>query len=252
MLHDSAGLEEHVRPYVHDIGHKRSLHFSISAIQSRIDLSCPDVLELGYTRLMMAFLLLQPDPRAIGMVGLGGGSLARFCHHHLPQAHVQVAEINPHVIALRDDFAVPPDGERFQVLQADGAAFVRQGARRFDVLLLDGYHADGLPRSLSTQRFFDHCAHSLLPGGVLVMNLCTDAKRQAQVLARIRRSFGGAALAVGDGGGSNTVVFACNGRGLGTLRPGPLRRPSGLGDAAWAPLQGAFARMLGAWKEEFA
>ena len=72
--------------------------------QSCMLLDAPDVLALDYTRTLMGFLLFDPRPRSILMVGLGGGSLAKYCHRHLPQADITVVEINPHVIALRERF----------------------------------------------------------------------------------------------------------------------------------------------------
>lgn len=243
--------EAQLRPYVQESGGKRSLHFSIRATQSCMDLAQPDRLDLEYTRLMAAFLLLQPAPRSLAMIGLGGGSLARFCHRALPETRVWVAEINPHVIALRERFAVPPDGARFRVVEADGADFVRRAAGGLDVLLVDGYHAEGLPRSLSSQRFFDDCAQALAPAGVLVMNLWAEARRKVQVLERIRRSFGGVALAVDDSEGCNRVVFAARGGRLEAFRPGPLRRPRGLDAAVWQPLLGELAHWQAAWCAEF-
>ena len=55
----------------------RSLHLGGDAIQSSIRLDRPDELALDYTRTMMAFLLFQPLPREVLMIGLGGGSMAR-------------------------------------------------------------------------------------------------------------------------------------------------------------------------------
>jgi len=34
---------------------------------------------------MMAFLLFHPSPRDVLLVGLGGGSMARFIHQRMPQ-----------------------------------------------------------------------------------------------------------------------------------------------------------------------
>jgi spermidine synthase len=84
------------------------------------------------------------------------------------------------------------------------------------------------------------------------MNLWAEPRRKTQVLERIRRSFGGIALVVNDSEGCNSVVFATNGRLLEGFKPGPLRRPRTLEAAAWAPLQGEFARWLAAWQREFA
>ena len=46
---------------------------------------------------MMGFLLFKPEPGNIAMIGLGGGSLAKFCHRDLPRSRIQAIEINPHV-----------------------------------------------------------------------------------------------------------------------------------------------------------
>src|SRR5437016_2304602 len=97
---ESQESAHHVKPFVYDSLNSRALHFSISEIQSRMQLKSPHALDLEYTRTMMAFLLFNPEPSSISMIGLGGGSLAKFCHRYLPQARIQVVEINPHVIAL--------------------------------------------------------------------------------------------------------------------------------------------------------
>jgi spermidine synthase len=255
LLHRAECATEHLQPFVSTLAGKRSLHFSIHETQSQIDLQHPERLDLEYTRLMAAFLLLQPAPRAIAMVGLGGGTLARLCHRVLPQACIAVAEINPHVTALRDSFGVPADDERFVVVPADGAAVVRQLEGRADVLLVDGYTAEGMPRQLSSQHFFDACAAALVPGGVLVVNVYADERRRTQVEERIRRSFGGLCWTVPDSANSNQIVFALRpaaGDGADlppALRLGPLRRPAALDGEEWQQLQGDFARVMGAWKD---
>ena len=114
---------QHVKPFVYENLTSKALLFSICEIQSRMRLEDPYALDLEYTRTMMGFLLFQPDPKQIAMIGLGGGSLAKFCHRHLPRARIQVVEINPHVISLRDEFHVPPDDERFRVIHGDAEGF---------------------------------------------------------------------------------------------------------------------------------
>jgi hypothetical protein len=109
---------QHNRPFVLDDGASRSLHFTLGELQSRMRLDSPCALEVDYTRTMMGFLLFNPSPAHIGMIGLGGGSIAKFCHRFLPASRMTVLEINPHVIVLRNDFQVPPDDERFEVLAA--------------------------------------------------------------------------------------------------------------------------------------
>ncbi len=239
----------HVKPYVHDSPTCKALHFSISEVQSRMDPQDPLALVLQYTRTMMGFLLLHRSPRQIAMIGLGGGSLAKFCHHHLPEARIEVVEINPHVIALRDEFQVPPDGDRFSVVHGDGARFVRDRATPCDVLIVDGFTSDGMPRRLCSQRFYDDCHAMLQPGGVMVVNLHFGHRQYSRHVDRIHRSFEGEVLVVDDGGLSNSIVFACKGPVLDKAATGAARRPKALDRAAAKPLLGALALVTQALKD---
>jgi spermidine synthase len=233
----------HVRPFVQAGGRCKALHFSIREVQSRMRLDDPYALDLDYSRTMMGFLLFKPAPQRIAMIGLGGGSLAKFCHRHLLQARIQVVEINPHVIALRDEFLVPPDDARLQVLQGDGADFVRDPAQRSDVLLVDGFDYDGQPSRLSSQAFYDDCHEHLLPDGLLVVNLHTGDAHCAIFVERMRRSFGDALLLVECVDLGNTVVFASKGGAFAARRRASLRPPGRLDAVAAGQLQGSFAHI---------
>ena len=186
------------------------LQFEGGVSQSRMRTFRPGQLAVDYTRTMMASLLWRPQPALIGMIGLGGGSQVKFCHRYLRDTRVEVAEINPHVLALRRVFRVPDDDARLRVHLADGARFVREWAGRLDILLVDGYDPTGIPVALSSQAFHDDCHAALAPGGVLASNLyATDA---AVHLAKLRRAFGPErVLPVEESRQSNLVAFAWTG-----------------------------------------
>ncbi len=202
---------QHVKPFVQDHGGTKSLHFTLGELQSRMVMRRPWRLEVDYTRTMMGFLLFKPAPLHIGMIGLGGGSLAKFCHRQLPASRMTVLEINPYVIALRHEFQIPDDDERFEVIAADGALFMHTEAPRFDVLLVDGFDQDGQPPALCSQRFYDDCFAALPDGGVLVVNLHYDHPDYPVLVERITRSFSGNALEVLSEEESNSIVFASSG-----------------------------------------
>jgi spermidine synthase len=199
------------RPFVFQERGEVSLHFGMGAVQSRMRVAAPDKLVLDYTRSMMAFLLLNPRPRRIVMLGLGGGSLAKYCHANLPQTAFTTLEISPEVIALREFFSIPRDDERFEVICADGAAWLREHPACCDVLMLDGFDTDGLPEALSSQDFFDACAEALQPGGVLVSNLWARASLREAIVERLRRSFESGVLTLLAEDGENTIALACRG-----------------------------------------
>ena len=210
-LLDSHSQEEsagHSVPYVLTTLAAKSMHFSFAAIQSRMDLQQPELLALDYTRTMMGFLLLQSSPRAIAMIGLGGGSLARFILSYLPASYLKVVEINPEVLNLRAKFLIPEDGDRFRVRLGDGADFMRLPPRKFDVLLVDGFDVGGQPPELASLAFYEDCAAALQPDGVAVFNLCPVYPGYERQLDDLHTAFDGNLTTVRESDCSNTVVFA--------------------------------------------
>jgi spermidine synthase len=176
-------------PYVYDDKSTRSLYFSCIAVQSSMRLSDPFELELGYTQTMMGFLLFNAEPKHILIVGLGGGSLSKYCYHQFPQARITTVEINSEVIALRDEFMIPCDDERFQIVHADASDYLATNDIQADIILLDGYDAAGLPECLSSDAFYSDCRRALSKYGVLVANLWGSNLDRLVYLKRLRGTF---------------------------------------------------------------
>lgn len=234
------------QPYVASNSLVRSLHFDHFETQSRMSLRDPRALLLKYTQTMMGFLLFGMRPTRIAMIGLGGGSLAKFCYHYLPAARIDVAEINPAVIALREQFLVPADDHRFQVHLADGAEFIARSSGEFDVLMVDGYDVTGMPEQLGTQDFYDACRQSLRADGVLVSNLYRRTDNYDDCVARIDRAFGTSPLIVPDSECNNDIAFAWAGA-MPPARPPGASRPLGFDAQAWRQLTPAMAKVRAAW-----
>ena len=232
-----------VPPVVEDIQGNRILHFSAPEMQSRMNLLQPDALDLEYTRMMMAFLMFDSTPSHITMIGLGGGSLPKFCHRHLPKTRIEVVEINPGVIALRDQFRVPRDDARFAIIEDDGARFVAARQDHADVLLVDGFDREGVPPALSSQQFYDDCAAHLRDEGIMVVNLHLSDPQHRDYLDRIRQTFGSSVFEVLDDDLTNSLVFACKGDrfdDLDDLDERATRRPDALSKDAWRQLMPTF------------
>jgi spermidine synthase len=185
-----------------------SLHFKDGAVQSRMLRAHPARLVLEYTRLMMGFLLFRDAPARVAMIGLGGGSLAKYCVSRLPGADFTAIEISSEVIALRDAFELPPDGPRFRVLCDDGADFVRGDGEPLDVLLVDGFDRAGQPDRLCSAAFYDACRDRLAADGMLVVNLYSGEVGYDAYVDRIRDAFAGNVVSVAADGSANVIVFA--------------------------------------------
>src|SRR5215213_7292600 len=127
-------------PYVSERYGVRTLHIGSDTVQSAMRLTRPYDLELSYTRSMMAFLLFMPLPKDVLLIGLGGGSLAKFIHRRLPHARVKAVEVSPQVLAIaRNYFHVPVDGPEFEVIVGDCSEYVARDYVAADVLIVDGY-----------------------------------------------------------------------------------------------------------------
>ena len=204
------------KPLVRTEGNRRTLEFTPGDIQSAMRLSRPHALVLAYTRAMMCFVLFVPRPRRILMVGLGGGSMLKFCRHHWPDADITVLELRADVIALRERFLVPPDDARLRVIHADAAAWMADCAQaRFDVIVVDGFDSDGLPPALSSRPFYADCRRLLAPDGVLVANVFSYDRRRGNVLDALDGSFDGLTCVLDKAAGNNHILFA----GAGTTGP---------------------------------
>lgn len=230
-------VPSHLRkPFIRRGWRTTELQFAHGVSQSRMLTAAPDTLLIDYTRTMLGALMLVPRPRSIGMVGLGGGSQAKFCYRHLPEARIEVVENNPHVLALRGKFRVPDDDARFRVILDDGARLLRERRGHYDLLLVDGYDETGIPDALSSQQFYDDCRAALTENGAMAINLyCDDAQRHVEWL---RGSFGAdRVLVVEETRQSNRVALAW----VGT--PAPEGAPMSLSTAAQRELAFDFARL---------
>ena len=186
----------------------RSLHLGTPAIQSAMRLSKPDALELAYTRAMMAFLLFNQDPGEILMIGLGGGSLAKFVHRHLKNSRTVAVEINPRVVSIaRNLFFLPEDDERLQVVVDDGANYLPGRTSCADIIMVDAYGGHAQPEALTSAAFYAHAREALKPEGVLVVNLWGSDKHFSLYLSRIREAFDGLALCLPAEKHGNIIVF---------------------------------------------
>lgn len=188
----------------------RTLHVGGEAIQSAMRLDDPFALALDYTRCMMAFLLFHPEPREALMIGLGGGSLAKFFHRRLRSTKVRVVELDERVVRVsRTQFSLPPDDARLAVEIGDGAHALSPEC--CDVLVVDAYHDEQHVQELATPEFYDAAYLALAEQGAMAINFMDDDPRFDRYLKRIEGSFGGAVVAMHALYDPNIAVFALKG-----------------------------------------
>ncbi len=193
----------------------RYLHFGSELVQGAMRLARPWSLELEYTREMMFPLLVarrRPWPRTVLQVGLGSASFTRFLHRHRPAARVTVVEIAPEVVAAaRQFFKLPEASAHLAIEIADAHEYLAASGRRFDLVLVDGFDAEGRAGMLETLPFYLACRSHLAEGGVMAANLLTRRSSVAATVRRMRQAFGDGVLVLPPCGDGNTVAIAAAG-----------------------------------------
>ena len=189
----------------------RFLHFGSDWIQGAMRLRKPEALELEYTRDMLACLLWRDWsrwPRAVLVIGLGAGSLVKFLHHRFPKMHLHVVEIDPRMPAFaRAHFGAPPDDDRLTTEIADGARFVADSKRTFDLILVDGFDHRAKAGALDTPAFYRNCRARLAPDGIMATNLFGTRRGFEGSLQRVADAFEGNLFALPPSHMGNVIAF---------------------------------------------
>jgi len=193
----------------------RFLHFGSEWIQGAMRIARPWNLELEYTREMMASLLLRDDarwPRKVLLIGLGAASLTKFLYRNLPLAHLTVVEIEPAVVAAaRQFFKLPEDPKRVNIVIGDGAEYVLNNDKKFDLILVDGFDENARSGALDTLPFYQACPTRLSDDGILAVNLLGRSHGFEASSKRIMAAFTDRALVFPSCESGNAIAFAVAG-----------------------------------------
>ncbi|NCX62679.1 MAG: hypothetical protein EBW84_08105 [Betaproteobacteria bacterium] len=153
-------------------GGLRTLRFGLDGPrQSVVKLNDPRYLELRYTQAAILALAFVPSPQRILMIGLGGGSLPMFLRSYYPQALIDAAEIDPAIIEVAKRFLNFREDERMRAYARDGRNFIEGAKLSYDIIMLDAFSAEAVPKHLSTTEFLQAVKKVLAVNGVVVANL---------------------------------------------------------------------------------
>jgi len=187
----------------------RLMHLGGTMVQSAMRLAAPNDLELVYTQCMMGFMLFHPNPGHVLMIGLGGGSLAKFVYHYLPESRVTVVEPYRQVImAAQQYFHVPQDDNRLSIVEAEGVQYINRDNVSADIIMVDGFDDDNQVQSLCSQDFYNRTKRVLSRNGMLVVNLLSQDKYLKTLLQRIEITYDGHIIAMMAEIRGNLIVFA--------------------------------------------
>lgn len=190
----------------------RWMHFGGPSVQSAMSLSEPSVLTLPYMQPMVdGMLAFMPKPKSALILGLGGGSLVRYFHHHLPHMQQTVIEIDQDVIELAQEYFAIPETKKINLIHADCADYLATTEQQFDVIISDIYSNEELPGILLSSQFHQKVYQCLNPEGVFIANIiCDDTEEFLDVMDTLREPFHHHTLCLSIPYYRNIIVFALN------------------------------------------
>lgn len=232
VLHEERSLYRNI--YVTQEGDERCLLFRARRGAGREScklMSDPDRLVFEYAQMMLGALYIDPAPKRILIIGLGGGTLPSALQELVPNARIDVVELDPAVDRIaRRYFEFKPAANTRVTIQ-DGRVFVRRAAKAkttYDLVMLDAFEADYIPEHMLTREFLQEVKSILAPRGVLMANTWSTSglyDHESATYAAVFGSFFNMKL-------GNRIIVARMG---GLPDAAELRRNAQLWDARFAP-----------------
>jgi len=181
--------------------------------QSCKDRRNPNRLVFEYAKLVFAGFLLNPEPKNILVVGLGGGTLPLAFRELLPDARIDVVEIDPAVASVAKEYFDYKETQPGKLYVQDARIFGKRAARRdvrYDLILLDAFNGDYIPEHLMTREYLLETRELLAPEGVLLANTFSISKLYHHESTTYESVFG-KLLTVQSPQSANRVIVAKNG-----------------------------------------
>jgi len=180
--------------------------------QACMDLKNKDRLVFEYAHGALAAYAIQPKPKRILVLGLGGGTLSNVLHEMSPEAEIVNVDIDPVVVKLARQYFDYKEDDRVRTEIKDGRVFIKRAIlkkEKYDWIILDAFNGDYIPEHLMTKEFLAETKSLLSEGGVLSANTFSNSLLYDYESATYQNVFGKLHIFKAPTKG-NRVVFGCN------------------------------------------
>jgi spermidine synthase len=157
--------------------------------QSEANLADPDDLPLLYTRAFSIATIYPPQIKRVLVLGLGGGSIPVYLHRFLPEATIDVVEIDPGIIAAARKYFGLRETGRLRLIESDGRVFLNRHPEPYDVIMVDVFSGSYIPFHMMTKEFYQLVRNRLNPHGVAALNIWPAEKLFASNVRTMKLAF---------------------------------------------------------------
>lgn len=139
--------------------------------QSSMALDDPFETDIEYVEYFHLAMAVKPHAARTLVIGLGGGTVVKRMWRDYPRMSIDAVEIDEEIVEVAHDlFALPVD-ERIRVVVGDGRVFLQSSIDTYDIVIVDAFDDDRIPRHLTTEEFMREVRDHLTPDGAAVWNV---------------------------------------------------------------------------------
>ncbi|MFQ5646827.1 MAG: spermidine synthase [bacterium] len=181
--------------------------------ESERDLLDPLFLSLEYTRMTFvafSFFSELSSIKRILMIGLGGGVYCPLIREYLPDAVLDIVEIDEQIADLARRYFQFEETSRVNLYIEDARDYVKRTDRRYDLVLSDPYILNYVPANLRTIEYYRELKGILTENGVFSGNIPLKDRLITQEIKTIINVFSFCRLL--SGVSSNNGVIVASGR----------------------------------------
>lgn len=144
-----------------------------TGVQSRLNLSSPNIPELEYIQKMCFMSALHPSPKRVLFLGMGGGSLPKFWIDNFPEVQKTIVDLRPLMFQVaQEHFEFMPDANT-RLVGEDANKFLQKANKageKYDIIYVDIY-MEGPADIQNNQYFWNDVKGCLAVGGISCSNI---------------------------------------------------------------------------------
>jgi spermidine synthase len=177
--------------------------------QSCINLENHQHVIAHYIQHMLGTLFINPSPKRVLIIGLGGGTLPNALRTLYPQLLIDAVEIDPAIIRIAKKYFYFEEDKLLHAIESDGRHYIRNAQKQnihYDIIFLDAFDNNYIPEHMLTKEFLLELKSTLTPKGLVAANTFARSRMYHHEAATYQSVFGKYYNIMEEGGGNRVII----------------------------------------------
>ncbi len=182
-LYSKDGIYERINIYDGKFKGRPTRFFQLDRSSSGAMFLDSDELVYDYSKYYVLYKLLSIRPQRALIIGGGAYSIPKAVINSLPQAKVDVVEIEPSLYDLAIQYFRLTETKRLKNFAEDGRRFLLKSHTDYDLIFADAYYSlFSVPIHFTTKEFFNLVKSKLSQDGIFILNFSGDLDKDTDSL----------------------------------------------------------------------